>query len=231
MALLTIGNWDASHGRILDAQARASLADKITQLSGTTKVSQAVLRVHLEKAVGRVSTEYVRGLAKALASVASAQRPDLEQILQAFRLEARRSAGPIFRLDDFRHEEVGRTLILFFLKQRSYPEARIGAGRVDLVLVKPHAVIEVKIEASRPEVASGVRQLADYLCSESGLDDPAIGYLVLFVRDTKPSWWKQFGSSAVVDGRSIRIIWVEIPTKAPSKLKASGVVSKSRKRP
>jgi hypothetical protein len=217
--LIAIGLWDSSHGRLLDVQARAALADRLSQ-TPRDKLTQRALRSAIDHAAGKVgvNAQYVRGLAKSLAAVAAKQRPGLEVVLQAFRLEARRSAGPIFRLDQFRHEEVGRTLILFFLKQRSYPEARSGAGRVDLVLVEPLAVIEVKVVPTSSEVASGLEQLADYMESESRLDDSAEGYFVVFSKDKRPVWWKTFGDGAVVNGRSIKIIWVEIPTKAPSKL-------------
>lgn len=219
--LIAIGVWDSSHGRLLDVQARAALADKLSQ-TPNDKLTQTALRLAVNQVGGRgrVNAEYVRGLAKVLATVAAAQRPALEVVLEAFRLEARRSAGPIFRLDGFTHEEVGRTLILFFLKQRSYPEARSGAGRVDLVLVEPLAVIEVKVVPTSNEVASGVKQLADYMRSESRLEDSAEGHLVVFTKDVRPVWWKRFGEATVVDGRAIRILWVEIPTKAPSKLRS-----------
>lgn len=219
--LITLGTWDSAHGRLMDVQARVALADRLSQLSDG-KITQVALRSAIRQIVGRgrANNDYVRGLAKSLAGVAATHRPALELILEAFRLEARRSAGPLFRLDGFRHEEIGRTLILFFLKQRSYPEARSGAGRVDLVLVGPLAVIEVKIIPTEAEVSSGIDQLAEYMRSESRLGDSAEGYLVLFTKDVRPPWWRRHGVRAESQGRVVKIIWVEIPATPPSKLRA-----------
>lgn len=216
--LLAIGLWDSGNGQLLDVRARAALADLLAD-APTAAITQARIR-SLLRDVGSThpSGDYVRGLTASLVRTTRERRPALELVLEAFRLEARRSAGALFQLDRFRHEEVGRTLILFFLKQRSYPEARSGRGRVDLVLVEPLAVIEAKVAPSATEVAAGIEQLADYMRSESRLNRSAEGYLVIFTKDARPTWWTRFGDRAKVNGREVRVIWVDIPTIAPSKL-------------
>src|SRR5437867_739189 len=89
--LIAIGNWDATHGRLMEPAARALLADALAQDSSGGRLTQAVVGKRLDRAIGpvRASRDYIRGLTRSLRAIAGQSRPQLEVVLEAFRLEAR----------------------------------------------------------------------------------------------------------------------------------------------
>lgn len=73
-------------------------------------------------------------------------------------------------------EEVGRTLLHFYILGHGYREAEMAAGKSDLILPNEKVIIETKIWRDKNRFISGINELSAYLKSQSY----DLGYYIVF---------------------------------------------------
>lgn len=215
--LLAIGEYDRLNGGRLTSTQKVDLADAIVERGSAKAITagwmREWLRLNLE---AQVSERYASGLTRVIKALPPPARAPLDLVVLGFRAEAQRSATRLFELTQFEHEEVARTLLMFYLMPRGYAEARLGAGRGDIVIPEPSAVIETKLVRGRDDPHVGASQLADYLEAESRPGIRPDGFLLLIVRDQLPPYASQLGPSLTVRNWPMQVIWIVIPTEGPS---------------
>ncbi len=160
---------------------------------------------------------YAAGLVRAIKALPAPRRESVDLLLLGFKAEAQRSARKLFELTKFSSEEVARTLLLFYVLPRGYAEARLGAGQGDIVIPEPRTVIETKIVRVEDDIITGLSQVADYLTAEASPGVHPKGFLVLICTDEVPPYAARYGEEQTIRGWRVPILWLVIPTEAPSR--------------
>ena len=117
-------------------------------------------------------------------------------------------------------EEIGRTLLHFYMLGHGYREAEMAAGKSDLILPNEKVIIETKIWRDKNRFISGINELSAYLESQSY----SLGYYIIFDKTKKSNTIiKENGNKEVFWIKRKNNIWilcifVKINPLSPSKL-------------
>lgn len=106
-------------------------------------------------------------------------RPLINKIIN-FKSLVESTGYKAFDLNNLR-EEVGRTLLHFYILGHGYREAEMAGGKSDLILPKDKAIIETKIWRDRKRFDTGIKELIAYLKSQNY----KTGFYIVFDKTSK----------------------------------------------
>jgi hypothetical protein len=153
-----------------DRGVRLTVADQVAlaQYLGS-KSPFAVTQADVIKAFERLGLDPPTG-SYANAIVAAVRRlgppAPLLDVLLRYRQFAIRRLSSRFGGRTHGNEEELRDNLLTYLPERGYSEVPTGRGRTDIILLRPSAVIEVKVWESRLLYEDGIIELAKYIHTE-----------------------------------------------------------------
>lgn len=130
----------------------------------------------------------------------------LIDVLLRYRQFAIRSLSRQFGGKTHAHEDELRNNLLTYLPERGYTEVPTGRGRTDIILLRPSAVIEVKVWETRLLYEDGIVELGKYLHTER----PDAAAMVVFGEARRPPPIITDATQAIAEHRALHGIDVPV---------------------